>query len=168
MCLDYNSFKEINPPIGTSKRPLVRYKILRKSVSMTEGDLIKFSNRNYEHKNNYNFSIKLNEWMIANQREIGSRGQENSLYISGFHIFKSLKDALEVLESPDVSYLNRIEGDTIFKVEVKEIYLEGKNEGFPCQVAKYMRVIKEIVPKIKKNKENPNDGKQSSNQTQTT
>ena len=139
MCLDIVTKR----PIPNAEE-VTRYKILR-----VENNRIMFPNRHdYQFKVNpatWRFpGIKLNIWMEAAKKEIKCEKDWRMYYTSGFHIFKTLEDAKQALDGKDCTYLSRSEGDAIFEVKVKDIFLEGEQQGIPVEVCSFLKVIKKL------------------------
>jgi len=140
MCLD-----TITKRPFPSEEEVTRYKILR-----IRGNKIMFPNRHdFQFQMDFKTldwpSIEFNTWLEAKQlKEVRCEKDWKTSYLPGFHIFKSLEWAKQALDGIDCTYLRRIDGDVIFEVKAKEIYLEGIQAGIPTEVCSFLKVIKKL------------------------
>lgn len=147
MCLDTKK-KEFKG----SQKAVTRYKVMR--VYENGKQILQFPNRQWEHfkklggdldETEARKDLPLNTWLSANQNAALAEDYFKGGYKAGFHVFKSLEDAEKCLE--DSSYLHKSQ-DAIFEVRIKGIYIEGAQDGIPVQVARKLKIVKQLTEVI--------------------
>ena len=120
MCL--TTIKEI--PINTNKG----YKLFRK-FTKTYTPVFQCTDISYI----------LNTW-TTDKNNYRIRNQSNETYFTGFHIFLTLEDVKGWLGTVPIC-----DNEVYCEVEFEDVVTSGMQDGYPCVVAKKMRIIKECV-----------------------